>query len=259
MKKIIAFAVLGVMLVALMLTPAVPEVEASNPCRTTYYSYPQSNYCYPSYSQPTYIYRDVIREVPVAYPVPFTVAVPVVSYLYNGGGYTYAPVYNAQPTAGMGTVSQAPQQQQPAQAAPFDASQLTDAQVASFVDRIDKYLRAKNGNGNNGNGHVNGNGAKSTPPPAVPSDVYTILTLKRGNDQKSCMDCHTGSSAKGGQKIFLEPGKLNPDADWAAIWDTTDTGAMPPEVKKNRAAALSDQEVDVLRQKMKETAKNGKK
>lgn len=258
MKKIISFAVFGALFVSLCLIGDPNEAEAGNPCRTTYYSYPTSNYCYPSY-EPTYIYRDVVREVPVAYPVPFTVAVPVVSYLFNGGGYSYAPVYNAQPTAGMGTVTNGTPPPVTAAPAGFDPSQMTDAQVASFVDRIDKYLRAKNGNGNGNGGYTNGNGAKSAPPPAVPSDVYTILTLKRGNDQKSCMDCHTGASAKGNMRIFLEPGKLNPDADWSAIWDTTDTGAMPPEVKKNRAAALSDQEVDALRRKMIEANKNGKK
>lgn len=248
MKKILFPVLLSTIFAIGLLVSGPEEAEASG---RSCFSYSSSSYCYPTY-QPTYIYRDVIREVPVAYPVPFTVAVPVVSYLYNGGGYTYAPVYQAQPAAGMGTVSTTPQA--PTQQGTNGELQFTDAQVDNLINRIEQRLAAKAKNGTNGtNGH-----AKSTPPTAVPSDVYTILTLKRGTAQKSCMDCHTGSTAKGGQKIFLEPGKLNPDADWTTIWDVTDEGRMPPEAQKNRNAALSDQEVQVLRAKMLE-GKNGKK
>jgi hypothetical protein len=253
MKKFIVSAVLFTLIACVLLIEAPSDVEASGR-RTVFSSSCAPSYCAPTYVEPTYIYRDVIREVPVAYPVPFTVAVPVVSYLYNGGGYSYAPVFQAQPAAGMGTVSQAV----PApQATGGDPTQLSDAQIDNLITRIEQRLAAKQKNGN-GNGNSNGNGKASSPPPAVASDVYTILTLKRGNDQKSCMDCHTGSTAKGSVRIFLEPGKLNPNLDWAAVWDATDEGRMPPETKKNRNAALSDQEVQVLRARMLE-AKNGQK
>ena len=242
MKKIL-FSLLLVVAFAVLLLPGSNDAEAAG-CRT----FTASSYCYPTY-EPTYIYRDVIREVPVAYPVPFTVAVPVVSYLYNGGGYSYSPVYQAQPTVGMGTVS-------PAQASAGDASQFTDAQVDNLITRIEQRLAVKQKNGN-GNGNY-GKSPTTPPPPVVSSDVYTILTLKRGLDQKACIDCHSGSASKGNMKIFLEPNKLNPDVDWTALWDATDEGRMPPETKKNRNAALSDQEVHVLRLKMLENKSSRK-
>jgi len=245
MKKFIALSIICTLLVFVALVDSPNEAEASG--RRVFCSSPSSSYCYPTY-EPTYIYRDVVREVPVAYPVPFTVAVPVVSYLYNGGGYSYAPVFQAQPAAPMGYVAPTPKAQA--------NGELTDAQVDNLIARIEARLAAKqqqpNGNGNYGKAPT------TPPPPAIASDITTILTLKRGADQKSCMDCHTGSTAKGSMKIFLEPGKLNPDADWTSIWDATDEGRMPPETKKNRNAALSDQEVHVLRLKMLD-GKNGKK
>jgi hypothetical protein len=260
MKKIIISAMLFVLITTVLLIDTKNDVKANG--RRTFFSQPTNSNCYPTYSaptyyEPTYVYRDVVREVPVAYPVPFTVAVPVVSYLYNGGGYGYAPVYQAQPAPGMGTVSNMPQPPQQVQSA--DPTQLTDAQVDNLLTRIEQRLAARQKNGTNGTNGTNGKVTTPPPPTAVPSDVYTILTLKRGNDQKSCADCHTGSGAKGSMKIFLEPSKLNPDVDWTAIWDAADTGTMPPETKKNRNAALSDQEVNVLRQKMMESNKHSKK
>ena len=60
------------------------------------------SYNYPSYSYPVYVEKPVYYKeieyrdnyIPVATPVPFTVAVPVVSYLYNGA--TYGPALGAQ-------------------------------------------------------------------------------------------------------------------------------------------------------------------
>lgn len=246
MKRFVALVVSCILLPFISLIENPGEAEASG--RRTLFSQSNSSCCYPAY-EPSYIYRDVVREVPVAYPVPFTVAVPVVSYLYSGGGYSYAPVFNAQPAAAVGVVAPAPK------ANDSDTTSLTDAQIDNLITRIEARLAARqqqpNGNGNYGK-------TSTPPPPAVASDVTTVLTLKRGNDQKACMDCHTGSSAKGNIKIFLEPGKLNPAANWSAIWDATDEGRMPPETKKNRSAALNDQEVQVLRLKMLE-GKSGKK
>jgi len=242
MKRFIALVGICVLLAFIALVENPGEAEASG--RRTLLNHSNSSCCYPSY-EPSYIYRDVVREVPVAYPVPFSIAVPVVSYLYNGGGYSYAPVFQAQPAAPMGVVAPAPQAN----------GELTDAQVDNLITRIEARLAARQQQPN-GNGSY---GKTSAPPPsAVASDVLTILTLKRGTDQKACMDCHTGSGAKGNMKIFLEPGKLNPNADWTSIWDATDEGRMPPETKKNRSAALSDQEVQVLRLKMLD-GKSGKK
>lgn len=249
--KQIMISVLVALVCVLGLSPG--EVDAGG--RTSCYSYPGSCYSYPTQSyEPTYYYRDVIREVPVAYPVPFTVAVPVVSYLYNGGGYSYSPVYQAQPASGMGTVSynggQPPQQQPPPaqpppQAGASDPSQFTDAQIDSLIARIEQRLDARR------------NGDKAPPPAAAPPptatlDALSILTLKRGNSQKSCMDCHTGAAAKGKMVIFTAPGQLNPKANWVAIWDATDAGRMPPEAKSNRNALLSDQEVNILEAKKNE-------
>lgn len=227
-RLLLAIALAGLLAAAItIITPATAEA-GGRPCNT----------CVSV--APAVVYRDVVREVPVAYPVPFTVAVPVVSYLYNGGGFSYAPVFQAQPTPGMGTVSVAPQTQ-PQTTDP--AVNLTDAQIDTLIARIEARLTARNGG-------VTTPAPKTAPPSAVPSDVVTILTLKRGNDQRSCADCHTGTQAKGKMVIFSSPGILNPAADWAAIWDVTDTGVMPPETKKNQNAALSDQEVNVLRAKM---------
>jgi len=44
----------------------------------------------------------------------------------------------------------------------------------------------------------------------------------------SCAQCHTGSTAKGGVRIFTAPGVVDPLAPKAKIWDAISTGRMPP-------------------------------
>jgi hypothetical protein len=242
-------------------------------------SYGYSNCYTPTYyQQPEYIYVD--RVVPVAYPVPFTVAVPVVSYLYNGGyGIPgYSPVYAAQPaTAAPAYGVQQPQMQQPTAPANGNGNygngngapktsallQLTDAELDLLIGMIEKRLAARNGNA----GSPPTAPKPTSPPPPVPqapqapksytdADVLRVLSTKLGATQKSCMDCHVGASAKGGVKIFESPGVLNPGANWSKIWDSADGGRMPKEAQTNKAALLSDADCDVLRWKM--TQSNGR-
>jgi hypothetical protein len=227
-----------------------------------------TNSCYTPtyYSQPEYIYVD--RVIPVAYPVPFTVAVPVVSYLYNGGyGIPgYSPVYAAQPAAPTYGVQQPVMPQaQPTNGngngAPRTSAllQLSDAELDLLIGMIEKRLAARNGNG--------GAQTPTSPPPPVPQapqspkaytdvDVTRVLSTKLGATQKSCMDCHTGASAKAGVKIFESPGVLSQTANWSKIWDAADAGRMPKEAQTNKAALLSDADCDVLRWKM--TQSNGR-
>lgn len=216
------------------------------------------------YQQPEYIYID--RLVPVAYPVPFTVAIPVISYLHNGGyGIPgYSPVYAAQPaTAAPVYGVQQPQMQQPTAIANGNGNgaprtsallQLTDAELDLLIGMIEKRLVARNGNAGSPPTALK----PTSPPPPVPqaqrsytdAEVIRVLSTKVGNTQKSCIDCHTGSSAKAGMKIFESPGVLNLDANWPKIWDAADAGRMPKEAQTNKAAVLSDADCDVLRWKM---------
>jgi len=267
MKQLMTYGAIVLALVTTMLiAPTPPDVRAGG-CRTSYGCY-QPTY----YPQKEYIYVD--REIPVAYPVPFTVAVPVVSYLWNGGyGIPgYSPVFQAQPATGMGQV--AVPQQMPANGngngngngaaqstgAPRTSAllQLTDAELDYLIGRIEQRLAARAGGNNGGN-----NGGAKTAPPPVPqdntqpkagnysdADVVRVLSTKLGATQKSCMDCHAGSSAKGGMKIFDSPGVLNQKANWAKIWDAADAGRMPKEAQSNKNALVSDADCEILRWKM---------
>lgn len=262
-KQLLTYAAIVLALVTTMfIAPALPDVKASG----RIFGHGCGSYCQPTYySQPEYIYVD--RVIPVAYPVPFTVAVPVVSYLWNGGyGLPgYSPVYQAQPANG-GVQVQVPQMQQPvAQSsgngtkdtgAPRTSAllQLTDVELDYLISRIEQRLavRAKDGQ----------QPPATSPPPSVPqekgsrptsysdSDVVRVLSIKLGATQKSCMDCHTGASSKSSVKIFDSPGVLNQKANWAKIWDAADAGRMPKEAQTNRNAVLSDADCEVLRWKM---------
>lgn len=198
----------------------------------------------------------VEREVPIAYPVPFTVAVPVVSYLWNGGGTGYAPVFQAQPAAALGPFQSAPLQvQAQAQAANMN---LSDVQIDQLIARIEARLTAR------ANNQTSPAPEKLTPPPPVPpapgasqkhgngNEIVSILSRPLGKTQKSCASCHTGSAAKGKTMIFTAPNVLNENVDWFKVWDNADKGNMPPEAGTNREAALSDQEVEILRQKVRD-------
>lgn len=271
-KHLLNFGTIALALfAAVILIPSPPDVHAGGG-RCGSYGY---NSCYTPtyYQQPEYVYVD--RVVPVAYPVPFTVAVPVVSYLYNGGyGIPgYSPVYAAQPTAAAPAFGvQQPQIQQPTATANGNGNgngapktsallQLTDAELDLLIGMIEKRLAARNGNV----GSPPAAATKPTsPPPPVPqapknytdADVLRVLSTKIGATQKSCTDCHTGTSAKGGVKILESPGVLSQGANWAKIWDAADSGRMPKEAQTNKAALLSDADCDVLRWKM--TQSNGR-
>jgi len=208
----------------------------------------------------------VDRVVPVAYPVPFFVAIPTVSYLYNGG-YGYSPVYQALPAAPGGQVTVAQPPTRPTNGngngAPYTSAllNLSDSDLDYLSNRIEQRLAARNGGG-----------AQSPKPPAVPpsapsqpatqpkaggsytdADVVRVLSKPLGSTQKSCADCHTGSSSKGGTRIFDSPGILNQKANWAKIWDAADSGTMPKEAQTNKNAVMSDADCDVLRDKMMKT------
>lgn len=259
-KQLLICGAIVIALVSAMILAPPPADGWVAGCRSYGSCYQPTYY----YSQPEYIYVD--RIIPVAYPVPFTVAVPVVSYLWNGGYGVpgYSPVYGAQPANGAPTV-QVPQQQ-PApmpqngtngNGAPRTPAllQLTDAELDYLIGRIEERLtaRAKNGNGQQ---------QPTTPPPPVPqekgsrpiiysdNDVVRVLSTKVGKDSKSCMDCHAGTSHKGGMKIFNSPGVLNQGVNWSKIWDAADSGRMPKEAQTNKAAVLSDADCEVLRWKM---------
>ena len=259
-KQLLPFVLIGAILVATtVVAPDLPSLKACG-----------CGYSYPTYTQPSYVYVD--RVVPVAYPVPFTVAVPVVSYLWNGGyGIPgYSPVFNAQPATGMGTVQvpQAPTVAQaparvdrgaPATAAPQVSvfAKLTTADLDYLISRITQRLteQAKE----NGNGQSPPN----SPPPPVPQDnkpqgrtqfsdgdVLRVLTAKNGAQQKSCADCHTGATAQGGMRIFDSPGVYAQNVNWAKVWDAADAGRMPKEAQSNKNAVLSDEACDILRWKL---------
>jgi hypothetical protein len=197
-----------------------------------------------SYYLPQYQY--IYKEVPVAYPVPFTVAVPVVSYLYNGGG-TYAPVFSAQ------YANSAPpfqtQQPQTTEAAPF-----TDEQINYLFNKFEERMRQKYGDGSNGNGQP-----KTTLPPVAPpeaeipysdSAVLAIFKKQRGSTMKACTDCHGASNFKGGLSLIDAGGNLKPNLDRFRIFDAADEGRMPKEVleKNNPNAAVTNAEMAVLRE-----------
>lgn len=225
-----------------------------------------SGVCAPAYA-PTACYTPVVeyvdRILPVAVPVPFTVAVPVVSYLYNGGyapGYT--PIYQALPAAAGAqvVVPQQPQMQPQAQAAPTRDTaprtsalmNISDAELDYLINRIEQRLNARAGN----------TPQATSPPPPVPqatrsapgagsdADVVRVLSTPLGNSHKACVDCHTGAGSKGSVVIFNSPGVLNPSANWSQIWDAADAGRMPKEAQTNKQAVVSDADCEVLRGKM---------
>jgi hypothetical protein len=267
-KHLLSYGIVALALVAAILwIPAPNDVKAGGRFFGNHNSC-YSNSCYTPtyYAQPETVFVD--RVIPVAYPVPFTVAVPVVSYLYNGGyGIPgYSPVYAAQPAAGTYGVQQPQMPQAPpangnGNGAPRTSAllQLSDAELDLLIGMIEKRLAARNGNSNGS--------APTSPslPPPVPqapksysdADVVRVLSTKLGATQKSCMDCHTAASAKGGVKIFESPGVLATGANWSKIWDAADAGRMPKEAQTNKAALLSDADCDVLRWKM--TQLNGGK
>jgi hypothetical protein len=223
MKRLIPLMAIAVILVAAVGS----DIKAGGYRYSSGCGYSTPTYYSNYYSAPQIVYRDVIT--PVAYPVPFTVAVPVVSYLYNGGG-TYAPVFQAQP-AGIATVATAP-----AVAANQTVS-LSEAQLDTIIDRIEKRLQAR-GQQPATNGNVG-----SPPPPPVPSSTSSVHEILN----KNCASCHTGSTAKKGVKIFDDKAVLSQTANRAAIWDAADAGRMPPDAQKDVRHALPDSEVAVLR------------
>jgi hypothetical protein len=206
---------------------------------------------YPTYT-PTYntYYHD--NYIPVAFPVPFTVAVPVVSYLYNGA--TYSPAFNAMPA------SYAPSLQVPAAGGQTSVSGqvttggaatpslgsvlsgLTDSDIDKLLDRLDQRAKARAGK-------VESSApADEDRPPAVRRQ-RKVNNLSRATQilSDNCSACHTGSKAKGGQTIFLSKGQLNPNADFERIVDAVDEGRMPPDARNDPNAALADDEVDELK------------
>lgn len=273
MKKFLIFGLIFV----LAISPVISIVEAGgcrsySYCQPTYY---QESYCAPTYCAPTYA-APVIQYIDryVAVPVPLVVTVPTISYLYNGG---YSPVVPIGTTAGynspgqvIGNVGynqpgqvqmQQPQVQQ-SQVQQTQAQQpqatsyndLTDAQVDNLIARIEKRLAARNGNGNGGQQSPALEQPTSAAPPAVPQDtdsaVVYYLRQPLGIKGKSCADCHTGSRAEKGFQIFTDSNQLNPNLNWSKVWDRADDGSMPPEAKTNKNAAMSDNGVKMIRQKM---------
>jgi len=223
------FTLLMTVLAVAVSLVAVPLAQASNyywsSCGT-YYSYP--------IRQEKVVYRDVIQ--PVAYPVPFTVAVPVISYLHNG--VTYSPVYTAQlASPAPAVVTQ--QQQQTATQTSTTATGLSDAQMAALMNRFDELMKAKYGISPTST-------AGNNPPPPVPSSDDLTAKVK-SILSKNCASCHTGAASKGQVVIFSDKEVLNPNAPRQRIWDAADEGRMPPEAKKDAKYALSDADVAQLR------------
>jgi hypothetical protein len=255
------------LVVALAVLLVGSHVIAQVPCGSV--SYPVQS-CAPVYSKPVFAKPVVAVADPVvvSYPVPFTVAVPVVSYLFNGGGYSYQPlaaqpltpvapvaaqpvVGGPAPVAGAAPVA-APQQQARVAAPPppvaADPGGLTDAQIDSLINRIEARLAARQKAGAPPPPQPGAEPpAGSAPPPVAGIDVTQVLLTKRGNLGKSCADCHTGATSKGNTVIFSPEGVLNPQANWNAIWDASDAGRMPPEARTNRNALVSDAEVAALK------------
>jgi hypothetical protein len=209
--------------------------------RSQYYQPPPRYQQQPYYQpQPQIIYQDRVeyrdRIVPVVQPVPFTVAVPVISYLYNGS--SFSPVFNAQTTvANPGLqVAQTTQQQvqsvQQTQQVAGGQLQLDDAFIDKLIDRIEQRLQQRN--------------KQPIGPPPVRKDealhqqVVTILS-------NNCASCHTAPKAKGGITMFLGTGVFNPAVDKKKIFDAADEGRMPPAAKTDPSAALNDADIALLR------------
>lgn len=214
------------------LLPAILTLLTAGQAPAQYYQRP--------YYPPEVVYRDRVEYrdnyVPVLQPVPFTVAVPVVSYLFNGS--SYAPVFNGQPAMQNPGLQVQTQQTSTQTQATAQSSQLSDAFVDMLIERIEQRLALRQQRQQGG------------PPP-----------LRRGRAQggdgglaaratailaTNCAACHTGPQARGGQVIFSSPGILNASGDRKRWVDAADEGRMPPAARQNPQAAVSDGDVDIL-------------
>lgn len=240
MKRIFGF---GLLLLGLVTLTPDKALAGGNGCYASYNS--TGSYSYSDYSYPQY----VDRIVPVAYPVPFQIAVPVVSYLQNS---TYAPTYAAQPAAAYGQPQYAqaqPQyQQQPPsqpQARAVPPGAFTDEMIDALVDRILQRLDAR--------------ASKSAPPvqpevkeppPVVPKEKavdggpFDAVSRLR----ESCASCHSGTKAKGGVQIFLADAKFNQRISKQKLYDAIYKCRMPKDAtgKVDDEALWSDDDTHAL-------------
>jgi hypothetical protein len=215
----------------------------------------RGGYSYPSYSYPVYVDRPVYYKeteyVPVAAPVPFTVAVPVVSYLYNGS--TFSPAYLGQPayqsagiaaypptaTGGLtsalsqlsGASQLTAQQQGAASATAVYGAELSDAVIDRIILRIEQRLAQRQA------------ALQQGPPPPVRQSPYAALTILSNR----CARCHTGATAQRGVVIFSSPGVPNPNVNRAAVVEAVEDGRMPLGDDR-RPRPLPHEEVEALRQ-----------
>lgn len=231
MKRLIPICSLILLLIAVLPIQAAGRIFGNNnggSCNT--------GYCAPTYYAPqaTYIYRDVIQ--PVAYPVPFTVAVPVVSYFPNN--VSYSPVFAAQP-AMPAVVASTMTSAAPGQM--MTRAEWSDAQLDSLIDKLEKRLAARQVAAGNQQASVP-NTVSSAPPPVPSHNGSVDLVLKT-----NCSSCHSGAAAKGKMMMFDGQGNLNSNVNKQAIWDAADTGRMPPAAQKDVRLALTDGDVAVLR------------
>jgi hypothetical protein len=233
---------LCIFLVLLML--AFSFEAASAQCTTYNGGYYQPQVVY----QDRYIYRDRVIELPVATPIPFVITVPTVSYLWNG-----SPAYQAVPMAQY----QQPQPQQAPQAQPQAQTGLfTDAQLDQLIEALERRYQARQAQQQSTVRQPQGE-----LPPVVPGGddaIRAIFYRKRGAEGKSCMDCHGPATAKGGL-ILIKNNQFASGINWNTILEKVDTGAMPPEARKNRNAALSNQEVALIREKMLATMRSARR
>jgi len=228
----------------LLFSPLTLLLLAATAAGQYHYGYSQPSYSYPVYIEKPVYYKEVeYRDnyIPVATPVPFTVAVPVVSYLYNGS--TFTPAFNAQaafnsqgvqayPPRSASSFQQAAnsyqQQRAPNPTATY-GGELSDAAIDRIIERIEARLAQRQQAG-------------SANPPPVRADNRIIHILST-----HCAACHTGSTAKKGMMILAAAGQLNPRADRNAIVDAVEDGRMPlgPDGKPHPLAA---EEVEALKQ-----------
>jgi mono/diheme cytochrome c family protein len=175
----------------------------------------------PSYT-PTYtptVVHDTTTII-VASPAVFTVAVPVVSYLYGNG---YSPAFAAVPAAPGFPGMIAPQA--PAAQAP-QSLELSDAAIDKLIDRIEKRLQQRQPV--QPVQPIQQPIVQPSPPPVKTSmSVDEINTRAVVALRTSCAACHGGQTVKGGVRIFTPEGQLAANLNRSRIVNAIESGEMP--------------------------------
>jgi hypothetical protein len=215
---------------AALLCLALPAAAPAQ-CGYGYRTYYPPTYYPPTYYQSHYEEKVVVTEVfkPVFVAVPFTVSAGYPGSYVN---FTYGGPVNLNLQQG------GPQYNGIAQPAPEKAAEK-EIDYDRLFEELEKRAQKKYGGAGLLIPRVSYDGEEAQ---ARVSDRDAVAVLSA-----RCAACHTGASAKGGMRLFLAPGQVNPSVNKAKAVSAAAEFRMPLGAQLDAGKRVPAGEIEILK------------